>query len=1803
MGVRFGVTTLFDILSYRAAENGESKAFTFLSEHLDTQSSWTYHELHVRAATLATRIRQQCQPSERVLLSFGHGPEFIASFFGCLYAGVVPVPIQPLRGARDVARLSAIVRDTGATLGLTTLRFLPKLVEIKCLDEAERLTWFAADSLSVRDQGPPLDYSRVAPDSIAYLQYTSGSTRNPRGVVISHSNVMSNLKAIDEDFHHDSGSVGVTWLPHFHDMGLVYGLFQPLFNGFHCFVLSPASFSRRPLCWLEAISRFGGTHSGGPNFSYELCVRRTNVGERLKLNLASWRVAFNGAEVVRRETLKQFSEAFSVCGFHSESFYPTYGLAEATLKVCGNFITKDPKSATDMDLHSSNEPISCGTPARGTEIRIVDQVTSEQMPSGEVGEIWVSGPGVALGYWNKPDETTAVFKALLTDASEGGNRERGYLRTGDLGILGPTGLQICGRLKDVAIIRGTCHYPEDIEWAAQIVNPSGIHNQSAAFTVDIEGEERLVIAQEVGPHPPPNPEDWAKTIRSSVAIERELQVYAIVFVTSLPKTSSGKVIRYLSRSLYLEGSSQIVYISRLDQNDQEPDRDRQHLIQPRTGGDELQQVAGVLIETLKSAAIPRLSLEEMNTHLTSLGVDSLGAMQICHAIEITFGIEISVREALESTPAILSRKVLEALSLRKTRRSSDLLPYQDDLDLTAIRVSPEQERLWLMHEIAPKRSLYNLAAAVRIYGNLDVSVFQSALLEVENKNRSIKQSFYRKGDILFARENPTDIAQLRILNVSTNGKNSESIADNYIQAEIDRPFDLSRGPLMRALLIQVQDRYAIALFVFHHIICDLWSLRVFVKALFKTYEVIHEHQDLRKLWNQIGNYSDFVADCGHSLNNSEHLDYWVRELSGAPSSIPLCLDKARPTTRSFEAKEVSSVFSGSTYGCIRQLAEHEGTTPFVILLAAFVVLLHQLSKSEDIVVATPHANRDRAEFRDVIGLFAHPMALRIGLEGNPSFREIIGRVRAKVLSALEHNNVPFASIIERINPQRIIGAVPLTQVFFAVNSPVLEDRSVGNLKLEPYSVCSSATDFDLQLGVVIHEGDVTATLRFAADIFERSWAEGLLKGYEDILTSCTADCECHPLQGGAPLQQEDTAGSGALSVSVASSFAAEPLEEFLSFWAQECKLPLKLDFAPVGQLFQSLLQAGVGAEGKLCDARVLMVRIEDWTRGSADPDKTVIDFVSLLRCATEATNIPQIVCICPKSPSASTKTELQDIIMRCELLLTESLEAVPRTTVIRAVDAIKCYSVERYDDETSESIGGLPYTDEFYAAVGTVLFRKLFALQRTSYKVIVCDCDNTLWRGVVAEDGADGLYVTEINRKLHKLLFDQKQSGVLLCLCSKNEVIDIERAFANVVGLGVQRSDFVVERINWSSKSENIKSIANELNLALDDFIFIDDDPLECAEVRASCPEVHIIELSESVDATFLDHYWVFDTVDRGFEDSRRTQYYRQDQARTTLLRSFNNLEDFINSLDLKIISSRMASIHLDRVIELMFRTTQFNTVGLKLSLNELQSAMQSGKLSGLTFHVSDKFGDYGLVGVVLLSERRTALVVESMMLSCRALGRGVEHRMAAECGRVAIERGLANVSFRFVSSVRNRPSHQFLESVIGNALPQAEFTVYQVSAVTASQLRRSKEEASRKIGHQVERNLHTSDMARYSATEFVRIARNFRSACSILSSTRAAVAGVAVPLAERAPMTEIEHIVADIWGEVLRLKVSDISSEFFDLGGDSLKAVRVLSNIQNKLGVELPLTLFFQGHATVSELSSAVEEALSDDRRRVGKG
>jgi malonyl CoA-acyl carrier protein transacylase len=562
-------SNLVDVLQGQAKHKPNETAYLFLQNGESVSERLTYLELEQKAKVIAFFLQAQFSQGERALLLYPPGLEFIVAFFGCLYAGIIPVPAYPPKRNQKLSRLEVIVSDAQAKIALTT-RSLHSDYQLSYNLESTSLQWIVTDELDITVvsnwQKPTINS-----DTIAFLQYTSGSTGKPKGVMVTHGNILHNEEIIRQAFGHSENTIVVGWLPFYHDMGLIGNVLQPLYLGRPCILMSPVAFLQKPLRWLQIISQYKATTSGGPNFAYDLCVNQITPEQLETLDLSSWEVAFNGAELVRAESLKRFANHFAPCGFRYEAFYPCYGMAETTLIVSGGVKTAPPviqtiqRTALEQnqviivqDVQDNvQEIVGCGRAWLSETVVIVNPKTLTQCPEGEIGEIWVFGESVAQGYWNHPEQTEKTFNAYLNDTGKGP-----FLRTGDLGFIKDGELYPTGRLKDLIVILGRNHYPQDIEMTVEQSHPALRPGCGATFSIKNADIEKVVVVQEVERNylRKLKSDEVIGAIRQAVSEQHDLQLHAIVLLktASLPKTSSGKIQRHKCREKFLAGTLDIV---------------------------------------------------------------------------------------------------------------------------------------------------------------------------------------------------------------------------------------------------------------------------------------------------------------------------------------------------------------------------------------------------------------------------------------------------------------------------------------------------------------------------------------------------------------------------------------------------------------------------------------------------------------------------------------------------------------------------------------------------------------------------------------------------------------------------------------------------------------------------------------------------------------------------------------------------------------------------------------------------------------------------------------------------------------------------------------------------------------------------------------------------------------------------------------------------------------------------------------------------------------------------------------------
>ncbi|WP_164019628.1 non-ribosomal peptide synthetase, partial [Pyxidicoccus trucidator] len=1128
---RIAPASLVDLLLHRADSEGSRRLFTFLGDEEGEEQTLSYAELDQRARRIAMALRARVPAGERVLLLYPPGLEYVAGFFGCLYAGVVAVPAyppDPARLDRTLPRLRAIIQDAQASVVLTTSGILAMAEFIfEQAPDFRELHWMATDELPGGLEDGWARPEGLAGDRLAFLQYTSGSTGTPKGVMLTHGNLLHNLGLISHAFQvRPRESVGVIWLPPYHDMGLIGGILEPLYAGFPCTLMSPLSFLRRPLRWLEAVSRFRGTISGGPNFAFDLCVRKSTPEQRQHLDLSTWEVAFCGAEPIRAETMERFTQAFAPHGFRREALYPCYGLAEGTLIVTGGVarcapvlhtldagaLARNQAVPARPDAPEARTYVGCGRTLPDQEVLVIDPETLEPCAAGRVGELWVRGPSVALGYWGKPAETAHTFHAR---PALGGTASR-YLRTGDLGTLAGDGeVLITGRLKDLIILRGRNHYPQDLELTVEQSHPALRPGCGAAFSAEVDGEERLILVQELDSRLQADPGEVVGAIRQRLSEVHEVQLDALALLEpgSIAKTSSGKIQRHACRAAFLAGELRAVHAWKRSDAPakapalpappprQEPMRDA--LRTPGTAAGIEAWLVDRLAERLK------VGREHVNPHvpLTRHGLDSLAAVELSHDIEQGLGVPLQM-ELLLQGPSLsqLAWQLFTLKSMTKPVAPAPAAPPRAAPVRRELPLTSAQQRLWFFEQREPGSPLYNIPGALRLEGHLDVRALEHSFEELVRRHEVLRTTFESRDGQPVQVVSPAARLPLEVVELEPEpGASRPQEALRLASEEARRPFDLSRGPLLRARLLRLGGQEHLLVATMHHIISDGGSMGVLLRELGVLYGAFSAGRPspLPELPLQYGDYALWQRDWLQGEVLDQQVSWWRQQLAGAPPALELPTDRPRPAVQTYRGATRPVRLSGELSRALKDLCQREGVTPFMLLLAGFQTLLHRHSGQEDISVGTAIAGRTRAELRELIGLFFNLVVLRTRLSGALTFRELLGQVRELALGAYAHQETPFEKLVEVLRPERSQRHPPLFQVLFVLQGDTRAPRLPG-LGSQLVEVHTGVAAYELSLSLNDTAEGFTGSLEYNSSLFEATTVDRLVDHLRTLLEGIVA---------------------------------------------------------------------------------------------------------------------------------------------------------------------------------------------------------------------------------------------------------------------------------------------------------------------------------------------------------------------------------------------------------------------------------------------------------------------------------------------------------------------------------------------------------------------------------------------------------------------------------------------------------------------------------------------------------------------------
>ncbi|WP_133651190.1 non-ribosomal peptide synthetase [Paraburkholderia flava] len=1110
----------------RALAEARADASALITVDADGDTRYDYAALDRRATRLAAYFSARHATGERALLLLDSGVDYVSAFFGCLYAGVVAVPVYPPESKREqhLARLRGIAQDAGVRYVLTTAdlqtRFAEQYAALAPNAEVVAVDALCAEAYA-QVKTPSFTLYDAQPDDIAFLQYTSGSTGMPKGVMVSHGNLVANEIAIKSGLGVQDDDVFVSWLPLYHDMGLIGSMLQPVFSGIPLVLMSPQYFLERPLRWLQAIARHRGTISGAPDFAYRLCVERVRDDALAQLDLSSWRLAFSGSEPVRRDTLDAFVERFARAGFDAAALYPCYGLAEATLFVTGGtrgtgmvsnaFATEalaaSHVAVTDTDV-TSTTLVACGAPQSGHTVAIVDQVSGETLAAGRIGEIHVSGPSIAHGYWQRADASAQTFR------DDGTTR---WLRTGDLGFMHDGQLYIAGRCKDLIIVRGKNLYPQDVEQPVEAQCEFVRKGRVIAFAAEIDGIEGPGLALEVAPM-------MKKRFAPDVIVEQlsrcvfdacgEVPVVVVLLnPAALPKTSSGKLQRAATRQGWQNNTLDAYAV--------------------------WQQGRFVMSTTPLASAPVAVALEGIEKELAALWSDVLGCEIVTRDAHffLSGGSSLTaVRLAARITERwqrpfeigeIFEAPTLEGMAHALSKALAE--PQHSDGDTGAVvdRIerageqppvaSHAQQRQLFAWQLDPESRAYHIATGIRLRGTLDAAALRASVDALVARHPALRTRFVEMpGSAQGYVPQVQPATPLAWLNVDLlDGAHDRGTRDDRLaqlaRRFADEPFDLLNGPVLRAGLVRCDADEHVLLLALHHIATDGWSMQIVIDELVAHYRALTVgSQQSAELAEPALDYTDYAAWQHRWLDSADaqrQLDYWRNELSTEAPPLALPFDHAQSVTdSSIAAARTPFVLPSALAHRVRDAASRHRTTPFVLLLAVYHAWLYRVTGQADIRTGVPVANRERRETHDIVGFFTNTIVLRSVCEPALTPSALLAALRRAALDGQQNQALPFDVLVEQLNPERNAQHGPLFETSFNYLSdeyPSL-DRLPG-LQASRYEIAEAHVKVPLALDLrESRDGGMRGYMTYAASRFDAASIARMVAQYVRAIETFTA---------------------------------------------------------------------------------------------------------------------------------------------------------------------------------------------------------------------------------------------------------------------------------------------------------------------------------------------------------------------------------------------------------------------------------------------------------------------------------------------------------------------------------------------------------------------------------------------------------------------------------------------------------------------------------------------------------------------------
>ncbi|MFC1505217.1 HAD-IIIC family phosphatase [Thermodesulfobacteriota bacterium] len=870
--------------------------------------------------------------------------------------------------------------------------------------------------------------------------------------------------------------------------------------------------------------------------------------------------------------------------------------------------------------------------------------------------------------------------------------------------------------------------------------------------------------------------------------------------------------------------------------------------------------------------------------------------------------------------------------------------------------------------------------------------------------------------------------------------------------------------------------------------------------------------------------------------------------------------------------------------------------------------------------------------KKTLGCFASIVPVPYDLKLTSSFSTVVKDIRKKLLFAHRNQEVPFEMIVSKTMPARSVTTNPIFQVAFTIEPDI--EFKLNGMNISRIDIYRGAPQLDLACILREDKDKIIARYEYSKDLFKGRTIIKIAEHYKLLMTEAIENPDkklssLHAFKSAKALVEQiniskkeskklTRSPKPSLNISIAATFTIELIEPIIRFWLDTLHISANLEFAAYNQVFQQLLDINGLFLKNNNGINLIFFRFDDWipeTERQADTfkpspenlhkiEKIAEEFAKNLINAAKNVSAAFIVMICPSSPVLMSNPIYNKFNIKMETQLKNELSYISGVYPVTSSEILIKYPVQEYYEPMGETIGHIPYTEEFFISIGSLSSRLINNIHAKPFKVIIVDCDNTLWSGVVGEDGPLGVEIDEQKKWFQKFLVQQYESGMLICLCSKNVKADVDEVFRRNHDMVLKPEHITAAKINWNPKSQNVRQLAIDLNLGLDSFIFIDDSPVEIAEINAGCQGVFSIQMPDKkMDLRlFFEHIWAFDHLKVTTEDKQRTSFYQSDKKRESFLTDAGNFSKFINGLNLKIDIFDVNQERIPRASQMTQRVNQFNLTTIRRTESEIEKILLTDGMSCHGVNVSDKFGDYGFVGLIITKRKEKVLFVDTLLLSCRALGRGVEHRMISFIGKMAMEEDLEYIMLKYVATKKNIPIRDFLKSIATKYRKKTETSVsYKLPSNVAVCVEfdpknlQSEDNSHKKSVTQ--KKIPTPSTSRDEDVDSILrfIAHNFNNVKKIKSALQRNQKSMnAAPLFNIDESSETVAKIVEVWQSILGVDYIGLNDNFFEIGGKSILIPLIVIQLKKSFDIDISIVDMLQ-FPTVAALSKHIDKLTPD--------